>query len=302
MRPAHAFALPPGRRLRAALAAGIAILLATGLRARADEPEVPPGGRSEESLQEIARQLTNPVTTLWTLNFENTVTGVGGAGFGGVDPDYVGILQPVVPIGLSRFFPGDSEWARSYSIISELTIPFVETFPDHGTGFGDIQLAIGLAPVRRDGFVWALGPTFIFPSASSDALGQGKWQAGPAAVAGYMWKRWTAYAYAQQWWSFAGDKSRPRTSQLSLEYVLLRQLPGRWQAGMQPTLTVDWTASSGNRLSLPVGLGAGRTIRIGRYPVLFWLEADYYPVRPDDFPSPRWGITFQISPAIPQFD
>jgi hypothetical protein len=31
-------------------------------------------------------------------------------------------------------------------------------------------------------FLWGIGPTFIFPTASKDELGQEKWQAGPSAV------------------------------------------------------------------------------------------------------------------------
>jgi hypothetical protein len=85
-----------------------------------------------------------------------------------------------------------------------------------------------------------------------------------------------------------------------LNYVLLRSLPHRWQIGMQPSMTVDWTASWGNKVSFPVGLGVGRTVRIGKIPVQFWVEADYYPVQPDDLSGPRWGIDFQIIPVIPE--
>ena len=144
-----------------------------------------------------------------------------------------------------------------------------------------------------------LGPTFIFRSASDDELGQGKWQAGPAAVAGYLGKRWTAYAFAEQWWSFAGDDDRSDTSQLSLNYVLLRSRPHEWQVGMQPTMMVDWKASRDDKVSFPVGLGVGKTVRIGKFPVQFWVEADYYAVRPDDIQGPRWSLNIQIVPVIP---
>ncbi len=83
-----------------------------------------------------------------------------------------------------------------------------------------------------------------------------------------------------------------------LNYVFLRNLPHRWVVGMQPSMVVDWTASGGNKVALPVGLGFGRTIRIGGVPVQFWVEADYYPVRPDDLSGPRWGIDIQITPVI----
>lgn len=289
------------RSRRGALTALTAIFLAAAIcPARATEPEAPLDGRSEASMQEIARQLTHPIPRLWTLSLQNSLIGMGGSGFDGVEPAYSGTIQPSLPLDLSRLGLQDRAWARRYSLRTQLTIPILETLPESRSGFGDIQLVSGLAPAKMDGFMWALGGTFIFPSASSTSLGQGKWQAGPAAMAGYTDRDWSAFAFAQQWWSFAGNESRSHTNQLSLNYVLMRTLPGRWQVGMQPTLSVDWTASPGDRLTLPVGLGAGRTIRIGGVPVQFWLEADYYAVRPDDFPSPRWGIDFQITPVLPE--
>jgi hypothetical protein len=41
-------------------------------------------------------------------------------------------------------------------------------------------------------------------------------------------------------------------------------------------------------------------IRIGKIPVQFWVEADYYPVHPNDLSGPRWGIDIQIIPVIPE--
>lgn len=245
--------------------------------------------------------------TLWTLTFDNYIAGQGGGGLPGVEPAYTGTFLAALPVGLDQLGLGRFDRAERFTLISQVTVPFVETLPvspapgadDRKSGFGDIQLVTGIAPVVREGLLWALGPTFIFPSASSDALGQGKWQAGPAAVFGYMNRRWGAYAFAEQWWSFAGDDHRPRTRQLSLQYALLRFLPGEWQVGMQPTLNVDWTAPRGDRLSLPVGLGAGKTIKIGKYPVQFWLEVDYYAVRQAG-PTPRWGLNLQITPTIPE--
>lgn len=270
--------------------------------------EIPLHGRTEESLHEVARQINNPIGPLWQLTFGNQVVGMGAGGLDGVEPAYTGSLQAQGPVWLSQLGSGRFGWADDFGIFTRLTVPFFETVPvplasggdDRESGFGDIQLGGVLAPKRRSGFVWGIGPTFIFPSASDDALGQRKWQAGPAALAGYVGRSWTAYALAQQWWSFAGDDDRPDTSQLCLNYNLIRILPRRWQVGMQPSLTVDWKASRGNGVSFPVGLGVGRTVRIGSLPVQFWLEADYYAVRPDDLSGPRWGIDLQIIPVIPR--
>lgn len=269
--------------------------------------ETPLHGRTEESLREVAHQVHNPVAPLWQLTFDNQILGLGGGGLEGVEPAYAGSFEPQGPIWLGRAGSGRFAWAEGLGVFAQLIVPFVETVPvslagggeARRSGFGDIQLGAVLAPQRRSGFVWGIGPTFLFPSASDDAIGQGKWQAGPAALAGYAGRQWLAYVLAEQWWSFAGDDDRPETNQLSLTYVLIRSLPQRWQVGMQPELSVDWTASRGNQVSFPVGLGVGRTVRIGGLPVQFWLEVDYYAVHPDDLSGPRWGIDLQISPVIP---
>jgi hypothetical protein len=258
----------------------------------------------EASLRDIGRQINNPIGPLWSLTFDNAITSQDGGGLDD-DLDYSGTLQSFMPVGLSRLGLGKSAWAREFRVVTQLSIPFFETAPlgpgsgdDRKSGFGDIQLVSILGPSRTSGWLWGIGPTFIFPSASNDALGQGKWQAGPAAVAGYLGSKWTAYLVAQQWWSFSGEDDRPRTRQLQLEYVLLRSLPNDWVIGMQPSMEVDWTESGGNKVLFPIGAGVGKTVRIGNLPVQIWVEADYYPVRPDDLSAPRWGIDIQIIPVI----
>jgi len=311
--------LPPhlygGRSARARRAlrswlAGVGVLLLLAVSASAQTAKrsswLPQDDGTPESLQEMARQISNPVSPLWQVTFDNSIVGLAGGGLDGEELSYTGSLEPQVPLELGRLGLGRFAWAEELQIVTRMIVPFVETLPQppgpgggRRSGFGDIQLGGVLAPSRLQGWVWGLGPTFILPTASDDALGQGKWQAGPATLAGYVGKRWTAYAVAQQWWSFAGDDGRPRTSQLCLDYVLLHNLPAGWQVGMQPSIEVDWTASAGNRVSLPVGLGFGKTVRFGSVPVQLWVEADYYAVRPDDLPGPRWGIDFQIIPVIP---
>jgi hypothetical protein len=62
---------------------------------------------------------------------------------------------------------------------------------DHVTGLGDIQLMLLAGPNDGKGLVWGAGATFRFPTASDDNLGQGKYQAGPAAMLFHMGKPWT---------------------------------------------------------------------------------------------------------------
>jgi hypothetical protein len=281
------------------------LLLATPSSAQTQKDESQtPLEKPEASLRAIGRQINNPISSLSSITFDNSITSLDG---GGLDDDlaYAGTLQPLIPIQLEKFGLERVSWARDLMLITRLTIPFFETVPlepgsrdDRKAGFGDIQLAGVIAPSRTNGWLWGIGPTLIVPSASADAIGGGKWQAGPAVTAGYLGSEWTAYVVAQQWWSFAGDDNRSRTRQLSLEYVLLRNFPNEWLVGMQPSMEVDWTESGNSKVLFPIGAGIGKTVRIGNLPVQIWVEADYYAVRPDNLSAPRWGIDIQIIPVI----
>ncbi len=52
------------------------------------------------------------------------------------------------------------------------------------TEFGDLPLfdlaVIPWPSPRETGLLWGLGPTFVFPTATSKSAGEGAWEAGPA--------------------------------------------------------------------------------------------------------------------------
>lgn len=165
------------------------------------------------------------------------------------------------------------------------------------TGFGDIQMLSLIGPDRSDGLVWGLGGTFKFPTASHDSLGAGKWQAGPVTMLFSFRRPWTVGVIAEQWWSYAGDSSRPNTSQTDFKYVVRYALPNAWSIGFGPTISVDWAAESRNRLTFPIGLGVTKTTRIGGKPVKFRLETHYSVVRSDDLGT-QWKFFFRFAPVI----
>jgi hypothetical protein len=54
----------------------------------------------------------------------------------------------------------------------------------------------------------------------------------------------------------------------------------------------DWT--------IPLNLTVSKTTQIGSQPVKLELEANYYIEQPDAF-GPRWMISFNITPVVPNF-
>jgi len=172
------------------------------------------------------------------------------------------------------------------------------------TGLGDI-VYVGLVgpkhlPKLGDGsLLLAAGPTVIFPTASEDILGQGKWQAGPSFAAGLITEHWRFGVFPQQWWSFAGDDHRGSTSQMNLQYFLYYAPSPNWEIGMSPNAFVNWNASSGNELTFPVGLGVHRNFNIGKLPVSIGVEAHYSVIHPNDLPGSRWNFRIYFMPFGP---
>ncbi len=112
-----------------------------------------------------------------------------------------------------------------------------------------------------------------------------------------MGKPWVWGFLVQHWESVAGDDERSETSQTDLQYIIRYSLPGAWSVGAGPSITVNWEADSGDKLTFPIGLGVTKTVRFGKLPVKLRAEVHYSIIRPESF-SDAWNCRFQITPVI----
>ena len=269
--------------------------------AHADEPA--PAEPEKMSGEELNKQLNNPVSSIWSFNFQNNIVELKNRGddlanwhHGNSEWFYNLNFQPVIPLKLTE----------SWNVISRPVIPIFGEQPvldndrfEDESGLGDITLFSLFSPQHEQGgLLWGVGPSFIFPTATKDALGQQKWQAGPAAVALHLGDEWIFGVLAQQWWSIEGSNNRPDTNQMNVQYFLYRLLPDKWQIGMGPNMTVDWKASDRNEVTFPIGLGVGHLFFFGKLPVKLTAEVDYAVVHPDDI-GQAWSFRFQVIPVLP---
>lgn len=80
---------------------------------------------------------------------------------------------------------------------------------------------------------------------------------------------------------------------------VIRPIRGNaWQIQGQPTFTYNHEAESGNRLTLPLGVGVAKTKIFGNTPWKFSVQYWHYVEKPDNF-GPDFQIRFQVGPVVP---
>lgn len=157
------------------------------------------------------------------------------------------------------------------------------------------------SPVPSIAGNWLLGlcPTFIFPTASTDYTGQGKWQVGPAALVGYRSHKFSLGAFVQNWSSFAGDSNRENTNQMNLQPIAAYLLHGGWSVGYSENILANWNAVSKNMWTVPAGVDISKVVKFGILSVKIALAGHYMPIHPDNF-GQKWNIQLQFVPIIPK--
>ena len=252
-------------------------------------------GAADESLDAVNKQLSNPISSIWAFQLQQNTYWLNKP-----DRNLVNLqFQPVLPLALT------DDWNLITRPVFQVmnSTPYVNQSGNlhRVTGFGDTILATMLSPSPKLVGPWllALGPSFIFPSATNSRLGQNKWQLGPAGVIGYLGDKWLAGVFPQQWFSVGGNGSQT-VSQLNVQYFFTYLPGGGWGLGTSQNMLVNWYANtSGNMLTFPVGLYASKVIKVGPVPVRLQVDGQYMPVHPDAF-GQKWNLQLAITPVIPK--
>ena len=267
----------------------------------------PSGGEEQgQSLSEMNKKLTNPVSDIWSISFQqNNYVVDPEPGIPNKEERWNSNLnfQPVLPIALTK----------NWNLITRPVVTLFNSTPypsvsvngvdiERTTTFGDTVLMEMLSPAPSIAGKWllGLGPTFIFPTASSDYTGQGKYQVGPAALVGYLSKGWILGAFVQNWSSFAGDSDRPKTNQMNLQPIAACFFGKGWSIGYSGNVLANWEAPKGRDVwTVPIGLGINKVVKLGKLPVKLGLAGQYMPIHPDTF-GQRWNIQLSITPVLPK--
>ncbi|MEE8361525.1 MAG: hypothetical protein V3R71_05180 [Gemmatimonadales bacterium] len=245
--------------------------------------------KGEEALEsDLAKKSQNPIANLISLPFQNNTTFGVGPGDATVNTFNI---QPVYPVTAGKF-----------NIINRFIMPVVyqgEVVPGIGSefGLGDLSYTAFVSPAKASGVTWGVGPSFLFPTATDDRLGSGKWAAGLGIVVLATPGKWVVGALAQNVWSFAGDSDRADVNSLLVQYFVSYITPAFYLTSA-PIITANWEAESGQQWTIPFGGGAGKLIHVGKTPVDIQAQAFYNVVKPDF--AGDWSLRLQFKLLFPK--
>ena len=270
--------------LRRFLSGAVLALLLPGL-AFAEEPKPQTGHPSEQSLQ---AQATNPNAPLIQMSVFNTFV---PSSYGGEGYSNQLLIQPVIPIAARSWFP--------VAQVLRLSIPILTTpNPDRVTGLGDIGFFDVFVPDHYPWGSWGVGVTVVFPTATDDSLGAGKWQLGPAATLLFQGiENLQLGMILQNPFGFAGDAGRPDVNTLLFQPIAQYNFPKGWYVGMGDfTWGFNW--KDGGAATIPLAFQVGRVVTLAGQSWNLAAEGEYTVVHAG--PAPRWSIRLGISLLIPE--
>jgi len=249
---------------------------------------------TESEAAELARKAQNPIASMVSLPFQLNVNFDTGP----LEKDQEILnIQPVYPFTLND----------NWNLITRTIVPVISQpafTPGQGrtNGIGDINFSAFFSPKKptSSGWIWGAGPILVMDTASDDRLGQGAWSIGPSAVALKMNGPWVTGALINNVWSISEDSGRSDVNQMLIQPFInynFPNKPGRYLS-FSPIITANWEAESGQKWTIPLGLGIGQVMKLGKQPVNLQLASYYNVARPDN--ASRWQIRAQFVLMFPK--
>ena len=213
---------------------------------------------AQELSDEAKSQANNPLASVYAFNLQNFYS-----------PSLYGLpnrsantfwLRGAIPIGRT---------------LTRASLPLA-TRPSSPTeaesGLGDFNTFTAYLFVSEPTTSFGVGPLVVAPTATDDALGQGKWQLGAAAILFKATPQVQVGGLLTWQASVAGDSDRASTSLLAVQPF------GIWQLGggtyLRSTGIWGFDLKSGDYV-VPFGVGLGKVLKAGNTIYNLFLEPQY---------------------------
>lgn len=163
------------------------------------------------------------------------------------------------------------------SMILRATLP-LSTISGNGidkSGAGDLNVFDAFLLPRKGHTQFGVGPLLVFPTASNQALGAGKWQAGAAVVVistpapALLIGGLVTYQHS---FANSGSVERPTTSVFVAQPLMIAQVGGGWYLRSTAVWNFDFAQGTWN---IPIGVGAGKVLRAGDAVFNIFLEPQF---------------------------
>jgi hypothetical protein len=268
--------------------------------------QTPPKTPEEEELQ-LERDFTNPLSTLPQLVIRDSYT---PANYGPCTPpacfrNYETnqlLIRPLIPrVPPNTLLPFPQLIRPTFALV---TVP--SSRGGTRTEFGDLpvfDLAVLPWPAaQKAGLLIGVGPTFVFPTATSTSAGEGAWQAGPALggiyngipglLVGFVAQNPVSFAYT--------NPHRVPQNTFEFQPVFALHLWEKWYLrSAEANWTMGWRR--GYPTMLPLSLGLGRTVaHPGLPPMSLFVTGQWMVYRQFAPFAPQTTVNFGISMAFPQ--
>lgn len=240
-----------------------------------------------QSEEELAKKLSNPVSSLISVPFQSNFDFNLGEDDGF---RYTLNVQPVIPISLN------SDW----NLITRTIVPIIhqdDVIIDGDStqfGLGDTTQSFFLSPKKSDP-IWGVGPVFLWPTATNDSLGGEKWGAGLTGLVLKQEGPWTYGVLANHIWSYAGDDDRPYISTSFVQPFLAHNTKTGFGLTLQAETTYDWNAEE---WTVPIGLIASQVFKVGDQSMSLAAGPRYYADAPDG--GADWGFRVVLTLIFPK--
>jgi hypothetical protein len=303
----------PSGSWKAAFVFALLGLPALGL-AQTESDDAPDESQSEISLDQLALELSNPVTGLRSVDWDIEYSTFRGDLPGSEDQTGIkNIFTVSWPFKLNNgknilfntTIPLNSDqpiwvvsqhfaefWIRQRDNIKADRGHF-ESGHDH---LDDITIDIAYGGVGENGFISMFGLSSVVPTSEDQSAGRNQLLLGPEIALGQV-TSWGLFGVRAKHHVNVTEDLKGPTSETTLKLFFAYALGNGWQIESNPVILYDWEAVAGNEWTVPIGAAVSKTIRIGRWPTKLAFDIQKYVVTPDRF-GPDWQFTLSFTPVL----
>ena len=241
---------------------------------------------------EMARKAQDPLGNVKALMTDNAISFDGGPND---DTTYAFQFQPVYAI--------DNE--TRFNFLARAIIPVIGVEPgvvlpplgpdprppaDSTWGISDSIFQFFISPKTDGAWKWGVGPQVSLKTRTSDRLAGAGNGVGIAGVVFGGVGNWGLGTLFMQHW---GEGNYEIMTVQPIVMYNFESMPGAY-LGYNNAINYNWNATSGNRLTVPIGLTGGKTILLGNGDGLD-LNLGAYGMLEKPADAPQWQVRFGIS-------